>query len=39
MPDFELPSGVKGWLVAIIASLVGLISGGVTIKVARTVLG
>lgn len=35
MPDFELPSGFKGWIVAAIASLVGLLAGGVAIKLMR----
>lgn len=35
MPDFKLPSGPKGWLVAIIASLVGLVAGGLTIQALR----
>lgn len=33
MPHARLPHSFKGWLVALVASLVGLISGFLTVKV------
>ena len=38
MPDFKLPSGRQGWIVAIIAALVGMLAGGIAIKVMRGAL-
>lgn len=38
MPDFQLPSDAKGWLIALISSLVGLLAGGLTIKLLRDAL-
>lgn len=33
MPKAELPSTFKGWIVALVASFVGFVSGFVTTKV------
>lgn len=33
MPKAELPSSLKGWLVALLAAFVGFIAGFITIKI------
>lgn len=38
MPDAKLPDNAKGWLVALVASLAGLIAGFLTIRVMRQIL-
>lgn len=38
MPRAALPSTVKGWLVALLASLVGFMAGFVTIAVCERLL-
>lgn len=38
MPEARLPSSVKGWLVAVLAALVGLVAGFVTITVLQRVI-
>jgi hypothetical protein len=39
MPDAKLPTSLKGWFIAITASLVGFMSGFVTIIWLRKILG
>lgn len=35
MPKAQLPTSVKGWLVALLASFVGFVSGFVTIRLCQ----
>ena len=39
LPEFSLPSGFRGWVVAGLAALVGMISGGIAIMVIPPILG
>ena len=39
MPEARLPSTVKGWLVALLASFAGLVAGFLTIMLCRRFFG
>ena len=39
MPDAQFPSQPKGWLIVLLASFVGFLSGFLTIKLMRGWLG
>lgn len=38
MPKVELPTSVKGWFIALMASFVGFVSGFLTIKLMQSVI-
>lgn len=39
LPSFQLPEGFKGWVVAGLGALVGMIAGGIALAVIPRILG